>query len=105
MSSYSQNVVKPGEPYDAYCELSTPSTLFYSDIKTGELRNADGSKLKLVTTLEHLNYMSKRGWELVKYGEPLILKKRVTSDEEILECLYFKQDFKKEKNVGKEEQD
>jgi len=70
------------------------------------LADNNGKRLKFSTCIDILNYMSKRGWEVVpkiqgdvqllmgmtsNYG--LLLKKYVTNDEEAKEGLVFDSDF------------
>lgn len=72
----------------------------------------NGEIIKFPTTVDLLNYMSKRGWELVfnpsfplvhewggmggsELAYAFLFKKMVISDEEAKEGLYFSSDFKK----------
>jgi hypothetical protein len=98
-----QRIDKPGEPYDAFCKVYYPlQETPYITIPNGfggSLYDKDGNYIKFADMSDFFTYMSKLGWTFVKDVEQNIylFKKQVTSDEQIKEGLFFKEDFKKKK--------
>ena len=107
-SAKAQNFKNDGKPYAYYCQIfrygSTNMEITWADNKKDtHLSDEKGELLQFNNAFEAINYMSKRGWELVsvtyineRTGEKAyILKKMVTNDKEAKDGLYFDRDFKK----------
>ena len=105
--SYAQNFKNDGKPYSYFCEIYRYGTTnieikWPENKKDTHLSDENGKLLEFNNVFEALNYMSKRGWELVsvtyvneRTGEKAyILKKMVSNDKEAKEGLYFDKDFK-----------
>jgi len=114
-----QNVLSPGEKYPVYCTIMGYNFLGIGKVKvkldlgaTSKSRDFEslydsntGKKIKFNSMIEVLNYMSKRGWvldQVTSYQETggfskdvvihYIMKKMVSSDEEIREGLTTRDD-------------
>ena len=103
-----QRVDKPGEPYDFYCSFSVSGVSVYANFQVyvdgkykfyHELTDENGKNIKSPFYIELLNFLSRLGWELVCFtnenNSSFLVKKRVTSDAQAKEGLYFKEEFKK----------
>lgn len=106
-----QNYKNDGKPYDFFCQLRFKTNLagklrmevlWDSQRKEVYLRTQDGEKIEFASTVDAMNYMSKRGWTYVENvvyqdGSSMLVhymfKKTVTKDEEAKEGLYFNTDF------------
>lgn len=107
----SQNYKNDGKPYDFFCQLKfytnlagklRMEVLWDSHRDELYLRTPEGKKIEFSSTVDAMNYMSKRGWTYVENvvykdgGNMLVhymFKKTVTKDEEAKEGLYFNTDF------------
>lgn len=104
-----QNYKNDGKPYDFFCQLLGYENLsgqlrlkilWNNEKEENNLRDEKGNKIEFQTMTDAMNYMSKRGWEYVEcvnYEKVChyIFKKKVTSDKEAKEGLYFQNDFNK----------
>ena len=93
-----QRVDKPGEPYDYYCYIYWETTLVKDKIyvvfpgqERKRLVDEEGKAIKFKNSVEVLTYFSKRGWVFVSDSSGYRMKKSVTSDEQALEHLNFKE--------------
>lgn len=100
-----QRIDKPGEPYYFYCIFNNSGTYldakFPKDGKRVLYRvvcNKDGELIKGKPYEQSLTYLSKLGWEFVSFTEAdmseFLMRKKVVSDEEAKEGLYFEDEFK-----------
>lgn len=105
LGAHAQSVENPGDKYPVYCTIKGYNTwgigkmkvildLGYKVTNYESIYGEDGKQVKFNTMMEAVNYMAKRGWELDKIfflTESMsktnvanyVLKKMVTSDEEI----------------------
>lgn len=102
ISASAQRVDKPGEAYDYFCKIS-PGDKCFEVLLLGSnriLANEDGKAIKFDDITEVMTFLSKRGWIFVdsygdekssRYGLRIIMRKTVTSDEQALEHLKFKE--------------
>jgi len=102
ISASAQRVDKPGEAYDYFCNIHADGTSFKVFLlgKNHILANEDGKSIKFKNITEIITYLSKIGWVFVdSYGDEksssndlhIIMRKTVTSDEQALEHLNFKE--------------
>lgn len=102
-----QNFKNDGKPYYFYCELTAVEnlkakiliTLNWSNKQIENVVDKNGERIQFNSTVDVLNYMSKRGWDLTQTYEyegvlRFLFRKLVTNDDEAKEGLYFKSDFK-----------
>lgn len=85
MFANAQRVDKPGESYKVYCYMTYYRLEITIDIFDEHyfLIDEEGKKMKFESSLDVLNYLSKRGWEFVLIdGGQYLLQKEVKSDEE-----------------------
>ena len=97
ISASAQRVDKPGEAYDYFCIVfaqGEKADIIINDQKGKRLVDEKGAEIKFNYPNDILTYLSKRGWCLVdryEYSKTYIMKKTVTSDEQALEHLNFKE--------------
>ena len=101
ISASAQRVDKPGDAYDYFCYVyidMNQAIVILSDQKKKILADENGKAIKFKYITEVLTYLSKRGWIFVDsygdnktYDKSVIMKKFVTSDEQALEHLNFKE--------------
>lgn len=102
LMSHAQNVAKPGEPYEVYCEFSLGLKSATINIEDNyfKLLDENGEPIKFKDNLNLANYLSKRGWRLMEHEGStvgkLLMVKMVKSDEEIFEHLNIEDKKKKE---------
>lgn len=103
-----QNFKNDGKAYPFYCELHVNLSLSkirayvtWTHQKDAEQLHEENGEIKIFASqIDALNYMAKRGWELVEShvspsGDYYVLRKNVLSDEEAKEGLHFRSEFKK----------
>ena len=102
ISASAQRVDKPGRAYDYFCNIYADGTSFKVFLlgKNRILANEDGKSIKFKNITEIITYLSKIGWVFVdSYGDEksssndlhIIMRKTITSDEQALEHLKFKE--------------
>lgn len=111
MPMVAQNYENNGKPYYCYCQIGISSNMsgkirldiiWQDKDEQSEFRDEKGVKIEFKNRIDVINYMSKRGWEVVDshvLGNGSIifylLKKQVTKDEDAKQGIYFKSDFEK----------
>ena len=98
-----QNFKNNGELYNYYCKLvcyektdgNVDISILFGNLTEGrKLRDFNGKTLNFRTTLEAMNYMSRRGWTYIEQEKKesktyLLFRKFIKQEKEAFEGLYF----------------
>ena len=98
-----QNFKKNGESYSFYCKLvsyektdgNVDISILFDNLKEGrKLRDFSGKPLNFKTTLEAINYMSRRGWTYIEQEQKesktyFLFRKSIKQEKDAFDGLYF----------------